>query len=384
MKVVDLFCGCGGISCGLERSGFEILAGLDVEPIFLKSYAANFPNAKAILRDLSNTDPADIMQLIGIKPGELDLLVGGPPCQGFSKNVPRKNRYFEDPKNRLVVAFLNLAKHAMPRYILMENVAEMQNGFEQAYTNLMVEILETYGYSVNYSVLYAPDYGIPQRRRRAFFLASRDSEKLSFPKPTHFDTGGVPTLFAEQSYVTVWDAIGDLPQLEHGEGEELMSYKMVPFHNFQEWARQNSHQIYNHVARHLQPTQYERLSSIKPGQGIKDLPDHLRPKSGYSGAYGRLTKDMIAPTITRWVFHPGSGRFGHPVTPRVITIREAARLQAFPDTFRFVGTYIQQSHQVGNAVPPLLAEAIGSTLVSRLESIGNWANHSAISSKFTL
>ncbi len=384
MTAIDLFCGCGGISSGLERSGFEILAGVDVDPISLKSYRVNFPNAKAVLRDLAEADPADIMQHIGIKRGDLDLLVGGPPCQGFSKNVPRKNRYFEDPKNKLVIAFLNMAKQAMPRYILLENVAEMKNGFEQAYTNLIVEILEANGYSVNYSVLYAPDFGIPQRRRRSFFIASRDTEKFSFPIPTHFSNGGLPTLFANESYVTVWDAIGDLPQFEHGEGEEIMPYDQAPFHNYQEWARVGSNQIYNHVARYLQPVQYKRLSSLEPGQGIKHLPEHLRPKSGYSGAYGRLTKNMLAPTITRWVFHPGSGRFGHPVTPRVITIREAARLQAFPDTFRFMGTYIQQSHQVGNAVPPLLSEIIGRVLATGSGSIGNWDNHSASFSKSIL
>jgi DNA (cytosine-5)-methyltransferase 1 len=370
-KAIDLFCGCGGISSGLERSGFEILAGIDIEKVFLQSYELNFPHAVTILQDLALAEPTEVMEQIGIKRGKLDLLAGGPPCQGFSKNVPRKNRYLEDPKNKLVRAFLNMAKYIMPRYILMENVAEMQNGFEQAYTNLIVELLESYGYSVSYNVLYAPDFGVPQRRRRAFFLASRDTKSVSFPMPTHFNDGGLPNLFDNKPYVTVWDAIGDLPQLEHGEGEDPTAYNHAPFHSYQEWARYGSDRIYNHVARHLQPTQYARLSSIAPGQTLQDLPEKLRPKSGYSGAYGRLTKEMLAPTITRWVFHPGSGRFGHPVTPRVITIREAARLQAFPDTFRFTGTYIQQSHQVGNAVPPLLSETIGRALLSSIGSACN-------------
>lgn len=363
-KTVDLFCGCGGISCGMERAGFDVIAGFDTEGVFLQSFSVNFPNAKAILRDLSTTALDDLLDLIGMKQGELDLLTGGPPCQGFSKNVPRKNRYFEDPKNKLVVAFLKVAEKMRPRFVLMENVAEMKNGFDQTYTTLIVEQLESYGYTVKYGVLYAPNFGVPQRRRRAFFLASRDSESFAFPCPTHFDNSGSPNLFENNSYVTVWDAIGDLPPLQHGEGDDPTSYSQEPFHGFQEWARSGSERLHNHVARHLQPAQYERLSSIGPGQGMKDLPEALRPKSGYSGAYGRLTKEMLAPTITRWVFHPGSGRFGHPVTPRVITIREAARLQAFPDTFRFVGTYIQQSHQVGNAVPPLLSESIGRTLLS--------------------
>ena len=361
-KAVDLFCGCGGISCGLERAGFDIVAGVDIEAVFLKSYALNFPKAKAIQCDLSKMEPLDVIEQTGLRKGAIDIIAGGPPCQGFSKNVPRRNRYTEDPKNRLVVAFLKVTELLMPRFVLMENVAEMQNGFEQTYTNLIVELLEERGYTVKFGVLYAPNYGVPQKRRRAFFLASRDNEAIEFPATTHFDIGGAPSLFDNNAFVNVWDAIGDLPELQHGEGVDPMQYRTPTFHQFQEWARGGSEQIYNHVARALQPKQYQRLSSIEPGQGLKDLPEALRPKQGYSGAYGRLTKEMIAPTITRWVFHPGSGRFGHPVTPRVITIREAARIQAFPDTFRFAGTYIQQSHQVGNAVPPLLAQMIAQTL----------------------
>ena len=365
--VVDLFCGCGGISCGLEQAGFDVIAGFDVEPLFLKSFAVNIPKAKAINGDLSQTSPAEAMKQIDVRRGELDLLAGGPPCQGFSKNVPRRNRFLDDPQNRLIAAFLDMTAQFMPRFVLMENVAEMKNGFEQAYTNLIVDQLAEYGYTVKYGVLYAPDFGVPQRRRRAFFLASRDAEPLAFPYPTHLDTSE-PSLLDGNAYVTVWNAIGDLPPLEHGEGTDSTLYKTAPFHPFQEWARQGNDTLHNHIARSLQPTQYERLASLEPGQGIKDLPDRLRPKQGYSGAYGRLTKEMLAPTITRWVFHPGSGRFGHPVSPRVITIREAARLQAFPDAFRFTGTYIQQSHQVGNAVPPLLIQRLGESLLCRFDN----------------
>jgi len=364
LTAVDLFCGGGGISCGLERAGFTVLAGADNEPTYLQSYKVNFPEALALGHDLSETPAAQVMQEAGIKRGGLDLLAGGPPCQGFSKNVPRKNRYLEDPKNQLIAAFLRFAEASMPRFILMENVAEMKAGFDGAYTHLLLEALESkhLGYAVTHRVLHAPDFGVPQRRRRAFFLASRDGEQVSLPEPTHSKTAG-PDLFTPGAYVSVWDAISDLPPLEHGEGVSPCGYVTEAQNEFQRWARRGSQkadgEVHNHVARRLQPTQYERLSSLEPGQGMRDLPERLQAKSGYSGAYGRLTKAMIAPTITRWVFHPGSGRFGHPVQPRVITIREAARLQAFPDCFRFVGTYIQQSHQVGNAVPPLLAERIG-------------------------
>ena len=361
---VDLFSGCGGISSGLRRAGFRMLAGVEIEPRFSKTFAANFPEAKTIDADLSKTDPADFMQSLHIKRGELDLLSGGPPCQGFSKNVPRRSRFLEDPKNQLVSTFLDYCQGLMPKTILMENVAEMRNGFDHSYTDEIIERLSSYGYSVTNSVLLAADYGVPQRRRRAFFLAVRKGASIYFPVPTHCG-GKAHTLFGKR-HVSVWDAISDLPPLEHGRGDDPCHYASAPKSPFQKIVRGSSRIVRNHVARALVLKQYERLASLEPGQGIKDLPPSLRPKSGYSGAYGRLTKEMIAPTITRWVFHPGSGRFGHPVDVRTITIREAARIQGFADDFVFTGSYNVQAAQVGNAVPPLLVEQIGHSIMSSI------------------
>jgi DNA (cytosine-5)-methyltransferase 1 len=248
----------------------------------------------------------------------------------------------------------------------MENVAEFKNGFEQAYTDEIIERLGASGYHVEHAVLSAHDYGVPQRRRRAFFLATRRRLAQPFPSPTHGDDNATLSLFPKQRYVTVWDAIGDLPGLTHGDSYEGKPYRKKAFTDFQRLIRASSGMIHNHTARRLQPEQYERLASILPGQGIKNLPARLRPKSGYSGAYGRLTKDMLAPTITRWVFHPGSGRYGHPVDIRLITMREAARLQGFSDDFTFTGSYIQQAHQIGNAVPPLLVKVLAEHLRSEL------------------
>jgi DNA (cytosine-5)-methyltransferase 1 len=188
------------------------------------------------------------------------------------------------------------------------------------------------------------------------------------------------TLFSLPAHVNVWDAISDLPSLRSGESCDR--YGTPPSSDFQDWARAlvSDGILKNHLARDLRPTQPERLGSLKPGQGIKDLPARLLPSGGYSGAYGRLTKEMIAPTITRWVFHPGSGRYGHPVDIRVITIREAARLQGFPDDFEFVGTYNEQAGQIGNAVPPLLAAKIGAVLRDYLASRTSRSSHESLSS----
>jgi DNA (cytosine-5)-methyltransferase 1 len=364
-NAVDLFCGCGGISTGLRSAGFNIVAGVEIEPRFLATFKANFPAAHGLNLDLAKTSPVDFMELIGIRPGELDLLAGGPPCQGFSKNVPRSRRFLEDPKNMLVQTFIDYCEVIQPRMVLMENVAEMKNGFEQAYTQELVERLATAGYTVNYGVLLAADYGVPQRRRRAFFLGSRDGTRLSFPMATHIARRAAPGLFV-QPHVSVWEAISDLPSLEHGQGSDPCEYASDPQSDFQMHIRRTSVVVRNHVARKLAAVQFARLSSLNPGEGLKQLPEELRPKSGYSGAYGRLTKEMVAATVTRWVFHPGSGRFGHPVDIRTVTMREAARLQAFPDDFVFTGSYNEQAAQIGNAVPPLLAQRVAESMLEQM------------------
>jgi DNA (cytosine-5)-methyltransferase 1 len=149
-----------------------------------------------------------------------------------------------------------------------------------------------------------------------------------------------------------------LPVLLNGEGYEPMAYDQEPGNDFQRAMRRGAVALYDHKTRRLNEKQFARVSALGPGEGLKELPEELRPRSGYSGAYGRLDFEMVAPTITRWVFHPGSGRYCHPREARLLTIREAARLQSFSDDFRFTGTYIERAHQVGNAVPPLIMEAL--------------------------
>lgn len=369
LKAIDLFCGCGGMSAGVRSIGVEVLAGVDVAPDYMSTFERNFPEAAAIRADLSELDATDLMEASGVERGELDLLIGGPPCQGFSKNVPRRHRYLEDERNRLVLAFLTHAKALMPRHIIMENVAEMKNGFESSYTGEIVDQLSSIGYAVSYGVLNAANFGVPQRRRRAFFLASRDTSRPpSLPDPSHSPISDL-SLFPRPRHVTVEDAISDLPNLRHGEGSELTPYKTEATSAFQRLMRSDSGVVTNHVARKLQPVQFARLSSLLPGQGLKDLPPHLKVKGGYSGAYGRLTWDMIPPTITRWVFHPGSGRWGHPEDIRLLTMREVARVQSFHDDYTFVGSYNQQAGQLGNAVPPLLMAQVAAAVLSS-DSVG--------------
>lgn len=368
LTAVDLFCGCGGLSEGLRRAGVRVVAGVDVEPKYIASFQHNFPEVRALIRDVSSLSPEMLCSQLGITQTHVDILVGGPPCQGFSKNVPRRHRWLDDPKNGMVRQFLDVAEFLLPPLVVMENVAEMRNGFGGHYAEEVSERLSAVGYRVQHFSLNAADFGVPQRRRRAFFVANRLNTAFSEPRQTHFPAGPREgELFDNpfRAHVSVWDAIGDLPSLRSGEGESPAPYGHAATSEFQHWARDGSCRLVNHVARDLRPTQLERITALKPGQGMKDLPEHLRTKGGYSGAYGRLTKDMIAPTITRWVFHPGSGRWGHPVDDRILTIREAARIQGFPDSFHFVGSYNDQAGQIGNAVPPLLAEAFFRHILSQ-------------------
>ncbi len=359
-KVIDLFCGCGGISWGFKQEGFEIILGADINKPALKTYKRNFPDAVALDADLSTVSPIELMEMANIRPGELDVLVGGPPCQGFSKNVPAALRSHDDVRNKLILRYLEYVRILKPRVVLMENVAEMASAYEDSYTNQIYSALADLGYEVQHKRLLAAEYGVPQLRRRAFFFANRLDAPITFPEPLYYNPKTEDAkLLKCRPFVSVWDALSDLPTLENGEGEEAIEYSKNATTDYQKLMRKKTRTLVDHVARNLKPKQYARVRALKPGEGggCDDLPAHLQPKSGFSGAYARLFPNEPARTITRWVFHPGSGRYFHPYDYRLITIREAARLQSFPDNFVFEGTYIHKAHQIGEAVPPLLAQA---------------------------
>jgi len=366
--VIDLFSGCGGMSWGLHKSGFKILAGIDNWKPALRTFKLNHSEAQAFNADLTSLAPQEVMNRLGLRQGDLDCLIGGPPCQGFSKNIPAAYRFLEDPQNLLFRNYLDYVRELRPKVVLMENVAPIFNAYEGAVRSEIVETLQSLGYQVVVKVIWSHKYGVPQRRQRAFFFA-RTGIKPTFPQST-FKEEETKTLFGvTRKYRSAWSAISDLPVLQDGEGCEPMEYDLSPQNDYQEMMRVESDDLYDHITRKLQPKQLARVSSIKPGESLKDLPKELQSKSGYSGAYGRLDFEMVSPTITRWVFHPGSGRFGHPREARLITIREAARIQSFSDDFRFTGTYIEKAHQVGNAVPPLLMQTFAINIIECLTNL---------------
>ena len=365
MNVIDIFCGCGGMSWGLHKQGYEILLGIDVDPKYISTFRENFGEEKTLLRDIREISGKDVLSRTGLKRGELDFLVGGPPCQGFSKNTPRSVRLIDSDNNLLVREYLRIADELHPKNLVIENVAEMKKGFGGQYTEEIFSELKSRGYEVLSHVFDASEYGVPQRRKRAFFIASRVGKNLSIPPITHVDEFKSVEFITNDFFqeemkpkVTVREAIGDLPSIKHTDGSYEGEYNIAPQNDYQKQMRSSNSTIQNHTARKLSDIQFQRLSCLKPGEGLRDLPKELQTKGGYSGAYGRLTWDMICPTITRWVFHPGSGRWGHPVDIRTLTLREAARIQSFSDDFVFHGTYTDISGQLGNAVPPLLMRAV--------------------------
>lgn len=382
-KVFDIFSGCGGMSWGLHKAGFEVIGALDNWKIALDTFELNHPNAAIFCGDIRDFDIKKIRKQLNLKKEELDCLVGGPPCQGFSKNVPSTYRFLDDPRNQLFNDYLNFVEEFYPQVVVMENVAEIYNAFNGSVRKQIIDRLESLGYEVEVKVLFGPDYGIPQRRSRCFFFATRTGFKPYFPNPTHAKKS-VENLFEKtNTYVSAWEAINDLPELENGEGANEMSYGKKPQNEFQRFMRNSNKILFDHITRELKGVQIERIKSIKAGQGIKDLPEHIRPKGGYSGAYGRLDFSNVAPTITRWVFHPGSGRYGHPKSDRLITIREAARIQCFTDDFKFTGTYIEKAHQIGNAVPSLFMYKLAEPIIEALK-FSHLKNQLSRSAQFAL
>jgi DNA (cytosine-5)-methyltransferase 1 len=366
-SVVDLFCGCGGLSLGFEAAGFEVLGGNDFDDEALIAFSRNHPAARTWPGPVEDITSASVLDDVGLGVGELDVLIGGPPCQGFSQNRARRHiagQFVDDPRNHLFKEFLRFVEDLQPRAVVIENVPQLLIKQGGTFWREISERLGSLGYATEASVLNSVDYGVPQRRRRAVILAARDG-RPQLPSPTH----GPPVegmLFGLEPYVTIWDAISDLPRLDPGYGQSPGEYGSEPKTVYQKERRGPEVVVTEHVAWVVSKVQAERISYLGEGDGAEKLPAHLQPKSGYGSAYRRMARNMPALTITTWMYHAGSGMFVHPVDDRIITLREGARLQSFDDTVQFVGGKTSKCRQVGNAVPPLLAKAIAESVSSCL------------------
>lgn len=380
-NALDLFCGAGGFSVGMEQAGVNVITSIEFNPQIAETYRYNNPQTHLIVDDIRyvkassedvdiSTSPHEydfknIEQVFNEKGVSCDIIFGGPPCQGFSmagRRIRTNAKFLEDERNYLFKEFIRMVKYLKPKVFIIENVPGILNYNEGSVKKEIYETFKKLGYDVHAEVLCAADYGVPQMRNRAFFIGNNlglCSTDL-FPPPTH----------NKDTYVSVMDAISDLPPLNSGEGMEVSPYSTnAILTEYQKKLRNPDGLIYNHMSSQHKTETIELLKMINEGQTMKDLPEKYRTKSVHSGAYGRMESNAPAYTLTTRLNTPSVGRITHPKQHRTITPREAARIQSFPDSYKFLGDITSLGMQIGNAVPPFLAEAIGKHILKILNKL---------------
>ena len=367
LTAIDLFAGAGGLSAGFTNCGFNVVAANDFDEWASRTFVENHNRTKFLdgpIQDISNRK---LLANAGLKKGELDVLLGGPPCQAFS--VYNHQRGMHDERSGLFREYLRLVRGLMPRTVVMENVTGITSVASGKAVDEIYSSLRKLGYYVEHRVLKAEDFGVPQERRRIFFVASRDTDFVNWPNPTFGPEQKTP-------FTTVKHAIGDLPRLNVGEGSEESRYTRKPKTQFQIELRGNSKLLFNHVAPNLSEINQRRLQHIPQGGSWRDIPFDLLPagmkrakRSDHTKRYGRLHPNGLASTIlTKCDLHWGAFIHYDLKQQRTLTVREAARLQSFSDEFVFLGSRVEQFRQVGNAVPPLVAEAVAGSVVKLLDN----------------
>ncbi len=362
MNCIDLFCGCGGMTLGFKWSGFNSIIASDIDENCGKTIEKNFPETKFILGNISEVDKRDFDEIIKNK--EIDVITGGPPCQGFSLANKNRNKVEDDPRNKLFYDYVKFIKWYSPKAFVMENVKGLLSMEKGKVIQTILEEFENagIGYNVDYKVLIASDYGVPQKRERVILIGFRKDLNLfpEFPKED------------KNIQISVDEAILDLPKIHAGQGKENADYLSQPMNNYQKLMRKNSKKVFNHVAmRHTQRL-IDRFEAIKPGKNLIDVWEtHGAVKRGnpnekseikFSQNNLRLVGNKPAPTVAASF----QSNFIHPYLNRNFTAREGARFQSFPDDFIFEGMRtkmswekgLSQYQQIGNAVPPLMAKAV--------------------------
>jgi len=380
-KFIDLFAGAGGFSLGFEMAHYSLVCAVEKDEWAVDTLKANHAPEKIIHADLSEID-----EIHNIVDHDVDVIIGGPPCQGFS-NATSKKKDIKDPRNSLFIHFVKWVESLSPQLFVMENVPGIltkKNSKGESISKIIEESFKDLGYEVSIWKLNAANYGVPQSRERIFFVGSR--YKLIIPPPpiSHFlkskktekkEKGLIPA-------ITIGDAILDLPSIKAKEGEEIQEYTLNPFSKYQKWARKKSNNVFNHVSMKHTPRLVSRFKAIQDGINFNELPDELKVKarngngvlsnSRFNSNYRHLKSNEVSHTIPASFY----SSFVHPTIPRNLTAREAARIQSFPDYYKFMGQRtliskkllrrlgkdhsdrLSQYNQIGNAVPPLLSKAI--------------------------
>lgn len=365
LNCLELFAGAGGLVLGLEWAGLKTLLANEVHPDPCKTMHANFPGLPIICGDIRRFSGSDLLAHAGLSPGsEVNLVAGGPPCQGFS-NAGLKDP--DDPRNTLIGDFIRIVRDVRPDFFLLENVVGLTTLHKGRLFSRVLEQLDSIGYSFHWKIVFAADYGVPQMRKRLIVLGSKSGPPPAFPDPTHArkDIPQLDLLTAQlKDYVTCGDAIGDLPLINPGQASS--EYDKDPTTEFQLLMRRNSDSLFNHQASMHRQSTMNYYALVPPGGNWLDIPSNLRKKKQ---GMQRWPLKGLSRTITT---EPTD--FIHPTLHRIPTIRELARIQTFPDWYHFLGQrttgnkmrrlgYCAQSQQVGNAVPVLLAKAIGHSIL---------------------
>ena len=391
---VDLFGAPGGMSLGFKMSGMRPVGAVDMFKAGIETYRSNFPEVpeeNVVCEDLSRGDIiARIASSTSLRPGCVDVMVGGPPCQGFStigrtkiaslvRNGQRHGkstnaRFIDDERNSLYRSFVNLVDYFKPSAVVMENVPGMMSYMDGAVVRQICEDFEDIGYGdIGYNILNAADFGVPQVRRRIFFAATKHGGGFTWPAKTHFRSG--ENLSGSSKHVTVADALGDLPALSRPKKrakatDSVRKYRKDPSGPYQIWTRGGMKTLSNNITRWHRKKDIEVFKNMPPGSKWSQLSSADRRKIGYSNdsfndKWKRLPVDKPSWTITSHLSRDGY-MYIHPTQSRTISVREAARLQSFPDWFEFKGSRGAQFRQIGNAVPPLLALALAKCVVKML------------------
>jgi DNA (cytosine-5)-methyltransferase 1 len=364
LTAIDLFCGAGGLSEGFRQAGFHVLAGQDFDEAAGATFASTHPEARFIGGRIQEVKASSLLRLTGLKRGEVDVLIGGPPCQGYS--VYNHQRGESDPRAGLFREYLRIVEGLKPKWLVMENVTGITSISGGALVREIEDGMARLGYSVMMRILKAEEFGVPQERRRIFFIATRTDHPILFPDPTHGP--------GMSNFVTIWDAISDLPAVEAGTRNLHSKYASNPKNAYQRMLRGHEKFVSNHVPPRLARVNEERMKHVPPGGSWRDIPYELLPagmrrakRSDHTKRYGRPRKTDLACTIlTKCDVHWGA--YIHPEQDRAITVREAARLQSFPDSFIFQGSRTDQYKQVGNAVPPLLGRRVAEAVLKSMDA----------------
>lgn len=391
-SVLDIFAGAGGFSLGFQLAGAKIIGAIEIDRWACETFQFNHPDAIVVQQDITKMTDEQILDTFG--QSSPDIILGGPPCQGFS--ICNKNSSnHKDPKNTLFEEFIRLGRILKPQVMIMENVPNLlkaQTESKELIIDIIVIELRKLGYEVEYRILEATDYGVPQIRKRLFVIASMTKLIEPFPEKTHTSIIDRDLFSLNlKKCPTLWDAISDLPEIEARGGSEESEYLKPPETEYQCVLRKNAHKLFNHKAMNHTKRIVERFKSMQWGDSVMDLPLHLRPlkrnsiefsETTYDQNNRRMHPDRQCHTVPASFY----ANFVHPYINRNFTAREGARIQSFPDWYIFKGKptvishkllhregrldekHLCQYNQIGNAVPPLLAKAIAENIFKQLHN----------------